>query len=133
MRRTNRITERDLTRIVKLVINENKEKRREGVGNDLNNFIDSFEFSQEGNDELIDFTHKLLDGELSKEEFENFKSYFDEMEFFKLISDPNRGVNAIADQIHKRLKQGTGSGGETITFSSNPKELSRLRDRVKFR
>ena len=52
MRRTNRLTERDLTRIVRRVINEDKEERRGGVGNSLNDFIDSFEFSEKGNDEF---------------------------------------------------------------------------------
>jgi hypothetical protein len=135
MRRTNRLTERDLSRIVRRVINEDKEERRGSVGNSLNEFIDSFEFSQRGNDELIEFAHKLLDGNLSDEEFENFKSYFDgyELEFFKLISDPNRGVNSIAEQIFKRLKQGTGSDRETITFATNQEDLERLRDRIMFR
>jgi hypothetical protein len=135
MIRTNRLTERDLSRIVRRVINEDKQEKRGSVGNCLNDFIDSFEFSQKGNDELIEFTHKLLDGNLSDEEFENFKSYFDgyELEFFKLISDPNRGVNSIAEQIFKRLKQGTGSDRETITFATNQEDLGRLRDRVKFR
>ena len=76
MKRTLRLTERDLSRIVRRVINEDKEERRGGVGNSLNEFIDSFEFSQRGNDELIEFAHKLLDGNLSDEEFKNFKSYY---------------------------------------------------------
>lgn len=127
----NRLTERDLSRIVRRVINEDKEERRGGVGNSLNEFIDSFEFSQRGNDELIEFAHKLLDGNLSDEEFKNFKSYFDgyELEFFKLISDPNRGVNSIAEQIFKRLKRGYGAhDDEDDTFGTYTSKRDKLRD-----
>jgi hypothetical protein len=109
------------------VINEDKEERGGGVGNSLNEFIDSFEFSQRGNDELIEFAHKLLDGNLSDEEFKNFKSYFDgyELEFFKLISDPNRGVNSIAEQ---RLKRGYGAHDEDDTFGTYTSKRDKLRD-----
>jgi hypothetical protein len=102
----------------------------ENVGNDLTNFINSFPFSQEGNDELIDFANKLLDGKLSPEEFTKLKSFVDELEFFKLVSDPNRGIKSIAQQIYQRLKQGTASGGGIETFSSNPKALQALKSKL---
>ena len=102
----------------------------ENIGSDLTNFIDSFPFSQEGNDELIDFANRLLDGKLSPEEFTKLKSFVDELEFFKLVSDPNRGIKSIAQQIYQRLKQGTASGGGIETFSSNPKALQALKDKL---
>jgi len=98
----------------------------ENIGNDINNFINSFEFSQEGNDELIDFANRLLDGDFRSEDITKLKSFVDELEFLKLVSDPNRGMKSIAQQIYKRLKQGTASGGGIETFSSNPKALQAL-------
>jgi len=102
----------------------------ENIGNDLTNFINSFPFSQEGNDELIDFANKLLDGKLSPEEFTKLKSFVDELEFFKLVSDPNKGIKSIAQQIYQRLKQGTASGGGIETFSSNPEALQALKNKL---
>jgi hypothetical protein len=62
--------------------------------------------------------------------FKNFKSYFDgyELEFFKLISDPNRGVNSIAEQIFKRLKRGYGAHDEDDTFGTYTSKRDKLRD-----
>ena len=115
-------------------IGEDKEFKEgeinENIGNDLTNFINSFPFSQEGNDELIDFANKLLDGKLSPEEFTKLKSFVDELEFFKLVSDPNRGIKSIAQQIYQRLKQGTASGGGIETFSSNPEALQALKSKL---
>ena len=45
MRRTNRLTERDLTRIVKRVIKEDESDNRE-IGRILDDIISSFEFSE---------------------------------------------------------------------------------------
>jgi hypothetical protein len=103
----------------------------ENIGNDITDFINSFPFSQEGNDELIDFANKLLDGKLSPEEFIKLVSFVNNPEeFFKLVSDPNRGKKSIAQQIHQRLKQGTASGGGIETFSSNPKALQALKSKL---
>jgi hypothetical protein len=126
-----RLTERDLSRIVRRVIKENKEEGKFNFSNSLNDFITSFEFSERGNDELIDFANKLLDGELSNEEFENFKGYFgNDLEFFKVISNPKLGVNSIAEWIYKRLKQGMHSGGRVETFTTNPEGLERLKNKL---
>jgi hypothetical protein len=129
-----RLTERDLSRIVKRVIKENKEgEGKFNFSNSLNDFITSFDFSEKGNDELIDFANKLLDGELSNEEFENFKSYFgNDLEFFKVISNPKLGINSIAEWIYKRLKQGTHSSGRVGIFTSNPEALDTLKDKINF-
>jgi len=112
-------------------IGEDKEFKEgeinENIGNDITDFINSFPFSQEGNDELIDFANKLLDGKLSPEEFTKLVSFVtNPEEFIKLINDPERGKKSIAQQIYKRLKQGTASGGGIETFSSNPKALQAL-------
>ncbi len=55
-----RLTERDLSRIVKRVVKENKDDRRE-IGRILDDIISSFEFSEKGNDEMITFAQYILD------------------------------------------------------------------------
>lgn len=55
-----RLTERDLSRIVKRVINENKDDRRE-IGRILDDIISSFEFSEKGNDEMLTLAKYILE------------------------------------------------------------------------
>jgi hypothetical protein len=45
-----------------------------------------------------------------------------------LISDPNRGVNSIAEQIFKRLKRGYGAHDEDDTFGTYTSKRDKLRD-----
>lgn len=52
MKKVVKLTESDLTKIVKRVVNENVDKRRE-IGTILDDILYSFEFSEKGNDELI--------------------------------------------------------------------------------
>lgn len=55
-----RLTERDLSRIVKSVINEDKNERRE-IGRILDDIISSFEFSEKGNDELVTLAKYIVE------------------------------------------------------------------------
>ena len=56
----NRLTERDLTRIVKHVVKENKNEARE-IGRILDDIMRSFEFSEKGNDEMLTLAKFILE------------------------------------------------------------------------
>jgi hypothetical protein len=56
----NRLTERDLTRIVKRVVKENKNEVRE-IGRILDDIMSSFEFSEKGNDEMLTLANYILE------------------------------------------------------------------------
>jgi hypothetical protein len=97
---------------------------KENAGTSIDNFINSFDFSQKGNDELIDFAHRLLNRNVSSGEFEKLKSYFgNDLEFFNFVSDPSKGVKAIAQQIYQKLKQGVGNTGKIETWATDPMAL----------
>ena len=103
MRRTNRLTERDLSRIVKRVVKEDKSDARE-IGRILDDIISSFEFSEKGNDELLTFANFILE---KPEE--------------------------VAHSIMMKLKKGYGAHEEGDTFGVYTKkrdELSRIKDRL---
>ena len=103
MRRTNRLTERDLTRIVKRVIKEDESDTRE-IGRILDDIISSFEFSEKGNDELLTLANFILE---KPEE--------------------------VAHSIMMKLKKGYGAHEEGDTFGVYTKkrdELSRIKDRL---
>jgi hypothetical protein len=105
---------------------------KENAGTSIDNFINSFDFSQKGNDELIDFAHRLLNRNVSSGEFEKLKSYFgNDLEFFNFVSDPSKGVKAIAQQIYQKLKQGVGNTGKIETWATDPMALQSLLDKLK--
>lgn len=56
----NRLTERDLSRIVNRVVKENKNEARE-IGRILDDIMSSFEFSEKGNDEMITLANYILE------------------------------------------------------------------------
>jgi hypothetical protein len=60
MKKVIRLTESDLTRIVKRVVKENKNETRE-INRILDDIISSFEFSEKGNDEMITLAQYILD------------------------------------------------------------------------
>jgi signal transduction histidine kinase len=100
----NRLTERDLSRIVKRVVNENKDERRQ-IGRIVDDIISSFEFSEKGNDELITLANYLLTPE---------------------------GADNVANQILGKLKKGFGDEGFGI-YTSDRESLRSLEDRFKSR
>lgn len=101
------------------------------VNENVDDFISSFEFSQEGNDEKIDFANRLLDGNISDEDLKKLKSFFsNELEFFQFLIDPNKGVKSIAARIYDLLKKGTASDGSLETFSTNPDTLKTLKTKL---
>jgi hypothetical protein len=56
----NRLTERDLSRIVNRVVKENKNEARE-IGRILDDIMSSFEFSEKGNDEMLTLANYILE------------------------------------------------------------------------
>lgn len=60
MKKVVKLTESDLTNIVKKVIKENDGERR-GIGSIIDDVISTFEFSEKGNDELILLANYILD------------------------------------------------------------------------
>ena len=56
----NRLTERDLSRIVNRVVKENKNEARE-IGRILDDNMSSFEFSEKGNDEMLTLANYILE------------------------------------------------------------------------
>lgn len=105
----NRLTERDLSRIVKRVVNENKDERRQ-IGRIVDDIISSFEFSEKGNDELITLANYLL------------------------TSD---GADNVANQILGKLKKGFGAHDDDEqgfgVYTSDRESLRNLEDRFKSR
>jgi hypothetical protein len=105
----NRLTERDLSRIVKRVVNENKDERRQ-IGRIVDDIISSFEFSEKGNDELITLANYLLTPE---------------------------GADNVANQILSKLKKGFGAHDDDEqgfgVYTSDRESLRSLEDRFKSR
>jgi len=93
-----RLTERDLSRIVRRVIKEDKNDRRE-INNILDDIFATFEFSEKGNDEMI---------ELAK----------------FIVEKPND----VASSILARLKRGYGAHEEDDTFGTYTTRRDELRD-----
>ena len=60
MKKIVKLTERDLSRIVKRVVNEDKDDRRE-IGRILDDIMRSFEFSEKGNDEMLTLAKFILE------------------------------------------------------------------------
>jgi signal transduction histidine kinase len=100
----NRLTERDLSRIVRRVIKENKDDRRE-IGRILDDIMSSFEFSEKGNDEMLTFANYILE-------------------------NPEQ----VANMIMGKLKMGYGAHDEDEegfgVYTSKRDELRRLQDRL---
>lgn len=104
MKKVTRLTESDLTRIVKRVVKENKNQPRP-FRDIIEDFITSFEFSQKGNDEMLEV-----------------------IEF--LISE--NGGEKLANLMFDRLKRGYGEPGEgLVTYVSDQDKLSRVKDMLK--
>jgi signal transduction histidine kinase len=99
-----RLTERDLSRIVKRVVKENKDDRRE-IGRILDDIISSFEFSEKGNDEMLTLANYILE-------------------------NPEQ----VANMIIGKLKMGYGAHDEDEegfgVYTSKRDELRRLQDRL---
>ena len=60
MKKAIRLTESDLTNLIKRIVNENKNETRE-INRILDDIISSFEFSEKGNDEMITLAQYILD------------------------------------------------------------------------
>lgn len=60
MKKVLRLTEADLTKLIKRIVNENKNETRE-INRILDDIISSFEFSEKGNDEMITLAQYILD------------------------------------------------------------------------
>ena len=84
MKKIIRLTESDLTRIVRRVVKENRDEKRH-IGSIVDDIISSFEFSEKGNDELITLANYLL--------------------------TPEGAVN-VANSIFSKLKKGYGAHDE---------------------
>lgn len=98
-----RLTERDLSRIVRRVIKEDKNDRRE-INNILDDIFATFEFSEKGNDEMITLAKFIVEK-----------------------------PNDVASSIMARLKRGYGAHEEDDTFgtyTTRRDELRNLEDRL---
>jgi hypothetical protein len=60
MKKVIKLTESDLTNLIKRIVNENKNETRE-INRILDDIISSFEFSEKGNDEMITLAQYILD------------------------------------------------------------------------
>lgn len=65
MKKTIRLTERDLTKIVKRIINEGSSDRADDLYSKINKLIDN-EFDDLESDEIADVLENILDGHKSK-------------------------------------------------------------------
>jgi hypothetical protein len=100
----NRLTEKDLSRIVRRVIKEDKNDRRE-INNILDDIFATFEFSEKGNDEMITLAKFI-------------------------VEKPNE----VASSIMARLKRGYGANDDEDdtfgTYTTKRDELRDLEDRL---
>ena len=94
----NRLTERDLSRIVRRVIKEDKNDRRE-INSILDDIFATFEFSEKGNDEMITLAKYIVER-----------------------------PNDVANSIMARLKRGYGAREEDDTFGTYTTRGDELRD-----
>ena len=101
MKKVIRLTERDITRIVKRVVNESDDMNEPSMSDILEKIMSTFEFSEKGNDELIMLADYLMTDD---------------------------GARNIAQTIHKRLKRGYGAHDEDEKgFGVYTKNRDRLR------
>jgi hypothetical protein len=103
MKKVLRLTESDLTRIVKRVVKENKNETRE-INRILDDIISSFEFSEKGNDEMITLAQYILDR-----------------------------PEDVANMIMSKLKQGFGAhddGDSFGVYTSRRDNLSNLENKL---
>jgi hypothetical protein len=103
MKKVIRLTESDLTRIVKRVVKENKNETRE-INRILDDIISSFEFSEKGNDEMITLAQYILDR-----------------------------PEDVANMIMSKLKQGFGAhddGDSFGVYTSRRDNLSNLENKL---
>ena len=94
----NRLTERDLSRIVRRVIKEDKNDRRE-INSILDDIFATFESSEKGNDEMITLAKHIVER-----------------------------PNDVANSIMARLKRGYGAHEEDDTFGTYTTKRDELRD-----
>lgn len=101
----NRLTERDLSRIVNRVVKENKNEARE-IGRILDDIMSSFEFSEKGNDEMLTLANYILEN-----------------------------PEGVANMIMGKLKKGYGAHDEDESgfgvYTSKRDELKGLEGRLK--
>ena len=106
MKKIIKLTERDLSRIVRRVINEDESEARK-IGKIIDDILSSFDFSEKGNDELLSLANYILE-------------------------DPEK----VVDSIMMRLKKGYGAHKEGDTFgvyTSKRDELRGIEDRLSSR
>jgi signal transduction histidine kinase len=103
MKKVIRLTESDLTNLIKRIVNENKNETRE-INRILDDIISSFEFSEKGNDEMITLAQYILDR-----------------------------PEDVANMIMSKLKQGFGAhddGDSFGVYTSRRDNLSNLENKL---
>jgi len=98
MKKVIRLTESDLSRIVKRVVKENKNEERT-IGAILDDIMSNFEFSEKGNDEMLTLAKFILER-----------------------------PEDVANSIMMRLKKGYGAHDEDDTFGVYTSKKDELRD-----
>ena len=103
MKKVIKLTESDLTNLIKRIVNENKNETRE-INRILDDIISSFEFSEKGNDEMITLAQYILDR-----------------------------PEDVANMIMSKLKQGFGAhddGDSFGVYTSRRDDLSNLENKL---
>jgi hypothetical protein len=103
MKKVIKLTESDLTNLIKRIVNENKNETRE-INRILDDIISSFEFSEKGNDEMITLAQYILDR-----------------------------PEDVANMIMSKLKQGFGAhddGDSFGVYTSRRDNLSNLENKL---
>ena len=103
MKKVIKLTESDLTKLIKRIVNENKNETRE-INRILDDIISSFEFSEKGNDEMITLAQYILDR-----------------------------PEDVANMIMSKLKQGFGAhddGDSFGVYTSKRDNLSNLENKL---
>ena len=103
MKKVTRLTEGDLTRIVKRVVKENKSNVRP-LHQIIDDFLYGFEFSQKGNDEMLIFIDYLLNRD---------------------------GCEHLAKWMFGKLKRGHATGGGLETFATDQDKLEQIANQLK--
>jgi hypothetical protein len=103
MKKVIKLTESDLTRIVKRVIKENRDEKK-SISQILDDILSKFEFSEKGNDEMIQLANYILE-------------------------NPEN----VAQKIYSKLKRGYGAHDEDDdgfgVYTSDRESLRGLDDR----